>query len=90
LLNSRVLETPESPASFPWIFGGIGILALAVGLVFVIRPRQAGEAWWKITQGTRPYRAPKVPLGVSIGIGCLFLLIGAAMLWFAGAFLHQH
>lgn len=82
----RVVEAASAAVPFPWIFGIGGIVALAVGLIFVIRPRQSGEVWWKLTQATRAYRVPKVPLGGSIAVGCFFLLIAATSLSFSWAF----
>jgi uncharacterized membrane protein HdeD (DUF308 family) len=67
----------------PWLFGVGGVIALAIGLLFVIRPRKSGKVWWKIQQGMSPYRVPKelYGRGAVIAVGCLALLIAAAFLW---------
>jgi hypothetical protein len=87
LINIALTRTQPVPADFPWIFGAFGIVALAVGIICVSRPRQSGEAWWRFTQATRPYPVPKVPLGIMIATGCLFVVIGLVMLSFGWVFL---
>lgn len=82
----NVAETARAGGPSPWIFGIVALIALAVGLIFVIRPRQAGEVWWKLTQATRPYRVRKAPIGVSVAFGSLCIVISAAMCYFAWAF----
>jgi hypothetical protein len=79
-------ETAKSAGPSPWIFGIVAIIAFALGIVFLIRPRQSSEAWRRITQATRPYRVKKAPVGVSVAFGCLCLFIGAVMFYFAWAF----
>jgi hypothetical protein len=83
----RIDEILKATGPSPWIFGIVGLFALSVGLVFVMRPRKSGETLWRITQATRPWHVRKVPVGLSIAFGCLGLLIAAAMFYIAWAFL---
>ena len=85
----HIEEVAKATATFPWAWGIGGLFALAVGLVFVISPRKSGEAWWKITQATRPWRVRKAPVGAIIAVGCLCLLIAAVFFYGAWELLHR-
>ena len=86
----QLSETVKAVALSPWPFGAIGVVTLAVGLILVIRPRQAGKKFWKFQQGMQPYwNVPKWPVGVTIAAGCLFLLIAVAMTYAAWALLQK-
>lgn len=80
----------RAPALLPWPFAVVGLVALTIGLCFVIRPRKTGERWRKIQQAVQPYwTVPKMPVGVNIAVGCLFLLIAIVMAFFAWALLQK-
>ncbi len=76
----HLAETAKSAALSPWPFGIVAVIALIVGLALVIRPRQSGEAWRKAQQSVMPYwRLQKIPIGASIAVGSLCLLVAVAM-----------
>jgi len=55
----------------------VGAIALVLGLVFLIKPRRAGDAW----RGLSPYPGRKeVPIKGVVVVGCLLLLLAVAFL----------
>jgi hypothetical protein len=85
----HLAESVVAPALSPWPFGIIGILALTAGLLLVIRPRRAGEVWWKASQWGTPWRVPRWPVGATIAAGCFFLLVAIAMFCAAWVLFHR-
>ena len=77
----HLINTPDDVGSSPWLFGILGLFALTAGIVLVSRPKKSGEVWRKISQATSPWRVPKWPIALTVAIGCLCLLIAAAMLY---------
>ena len=65
----------------PLFWGAFGLVLLVIGLLFVIKPRKAGAAWWKLTQALNPFPVPKWPFGVTLAAGCLFLVLSALMFY---------
>lgn len=63
----------------PWFWGIAGGIALTIGLLFVILPKQSGHVWWAMTQVSRPWRVAKPPAGAVIATGCLCLVVSVAM-----------
>ena len=63
----------------PWVLAVVGVFGLAGGLVLVIWPRKANDIMWKVQQGTSPWRVRKPPFGVTIAMGCLFILVALAL-----------
>jgi hypothetical protein len=67
-----------------WVFGGFGLIALIVGLLLVIRPRQSGEVWRSLQQAVQPYwKINRAPVGVYIAVGCVCLAVAIPMLFTA-------
>jgi hypothetical protein len=60
-----------------WPFVVVGMIALVLGLLFLIRPRRSGEVWRSLS----PYGGKKeISIGWIIANGCLFMLIAVAFL----------
>ena len=66
-------------AHSPWLFIAIGVGALVMGLLFLIRPTKAGDAMRNIAQASWPGRVPKSRVGLSAVIGCLASIIAAML-----------
>jgi hypothetical protein len=75
----NVVETVRHIVGAPWGLAVVGVIVLAAGLPLLIWPRKANDIMWKVQQGTSPWRVRKPPFGVTIAMGCLFILIALAL-----------
>ena len=80
-----VLQAPQgSDAASLWVFAFFGVVALTWGVLFLIWPRKSGEIARKMQQRLQPYwTIPRFPIGVSIALGCLGLIVAFAMFYAA-------
>jgi hypothetical protein len=65
----------------PWVLAVVGVFGRDGGLVLVIWPRKTNDILWKAQQGTSPWSQWKASFGVTITIGCLFILGALGMVY---------
>ena len=76
-----VLLTQRAVDPSPWPPAVGGLIAMAVGLLLIIRPRKSGKVIHTINQALRPWEIRPAPLPVIVVMGCFALLLGAGLLY---------
>ena len=87
MILALLAQKAVDPSPWPPAIGGL--IAMAVGLLLIIRPRKSREIIHKINQPLRPWEVGPTPLPVIVVGGCFLLLMGASFLYVAWVFLSR-